>query len=186
MPPTENSPAADGNGSRKGLSKEAWVAISTISAALITGIVTLIINLAPQKPAANPALVTSSPAVTVTPAQMPHLVTADEIAGKWSGDGTDSTGQSFQITLDVRKACGINERCGSISVSHIPCYGEIFLEKARDRLFEFRVDNFYGDSDRANCQPGPGETFQLRPDGKLDYNATYEPTASGVLERQDK
>jgi hypothetical protein len=50
LPRTQNSAET-----RKGLSKEAWVAISTITAALITGIVTLVIHLAPQKPAATSA-----------------------------------------------------------------------------------------------------------------------------------
>jgi hypothetical protein len=70
-----------------------------------------------------------------------------------------------------------------MSVSNTPCYGEISLERAHDPTFEFNVDHFYGQSDREKCQAGPGEEFQLRPDGKLDYRSTYEPTAEGTLER---
>ncbi len=75
------------------------------------------------------------------------------------------------------------DHCGSISVSHVPCYGEVFLEKAQGTEFEFRVAKFYGESNRTACQAGAGETFKLRPDGKLVYKTTYEPAAQGILER---
>jgi hypothetical protein len=184
MSAKENPPSSDAGDGRKGLSKEAWVAISTIAAALITGIVTLIIHLAPQKPSSNPGPTASPTAVTSTPSQTPVGITADTIAGKWGGRATDSAGKSFEITLEIRKSCTINERCGTISVSHVPCYGEVFLHTARDQDFEFRVDNFYGQSNREQCQAGPGEHFHLRPDGKLDYSTTYQPEAEGLLERQ--
>jgi len=184
MAKKENSPQPEtGEGDRKGLSKEAWVAISTIAAALITGVVTLIIHLYPQPP---------RPATVPTPTPVPNdasparesNVTADAIAGRWSGPAKDSSGKSFQITLEVRKSCVINEPCGSISVSHVPCYGEVFLESATSSEFEFRVDNFYGQSNRQVCQPGGGEHFRLRADGKLAYSTTYEPRAKGLLEKQ--
>ncbi|HEV8139689.1 MAG TPA: hypothetical protein VGP81_07950, partial [Pyrinomonadaceae bacterium] len=73
MSEKENSSNADGGGSCQGFSKEAWVAISTIAAALITGIVTLIIHLAPQKPAATTA---PTPAATASVS-----VTAQTAAG---------------------------------------------------------------------------------------------------------
>ena len=184
MSEEEKSSSPTAGESRKGLSKEAWVAISTITAALITGIVTLIIHLAPQKPAASPA---ATPAPTVvashSPAQAAAGVSADAISGKWLGTAKDANEETFEVRLEVRKGCGINERCGSMSVSNTPCYGEIFLERAHDPSFEFRVDNFYGQSNREKCQAGPGEEFQLRPDGKLDYRTIYEPKAEGVLER---
>ena len=48
--------------SRRGLSKEAWVAIGTIVAALITGIVTLLIHVLPQAPRSQaPPAQSSSP-----------------------------------------------------------------------------------------------------------------------------
>ena len=185
MSAKENPPSSDAGEGRKGLSKEAWVAISTITAALITGIVTLIIHLAPPKPSSNPGPTPSPAQVTAASAQTPVGITADAIAGKWTGQARDTNGKSFQITLEIKKSCTINERCGLISVSHLPCYGEVFLEKARDRDFEFRVDNFYGQSNRESCQAGAGELFHLRPDGKLDYKTTYEPEAEGLLERSD-
>ena len=47
-PGSDQPDSTDENvGDRKALSKEAWVAIGTIAAALITGIVTVIIHLLP-------------------------------------------------------------------------------------------------------------------------------------------
>jgi len=172
-------PTDENVGDRKALSKEAWVAIGTIAAALITGIVTLIIHLLPPAEK-SPAAAVASPSPVVSPS----IQTADAIAGKWSGTARDSRGKAFQVTLEVRKSCALNERCGSISVSHVPCYGEIFLDKAQDLEFEFRVDNFDARSNRSVCQPGGGEHFKLRPDGRLVYSTTYEPKADGLLERR--
>lgn len=183
MSEKEGPPVSDSSDGRKGLSKEAWVAVGTISAALITGIVTLIINLVPQKPAATPAQGTSPPVAAATPSPSPMAKTADAIAGKWSGSADDANGKSFQITLEIRRSCAVKERCGLISVSHVPCYGEVFLEKADSPDFEFRVANFYGQSNREICQPGAGEHFHLRTDGRLDYTTTYEPRAEGRLSR---
>lgn len=182
MSENENSPTANGGGDRKGLSKEAWVAISTIAAALITGIVTLVINLSPKSPATPSATPVATASVVSSPAQAPAGVTADSIAGKWSGTAKDPNGEAFDVTLEVQKGCGINERCGSMTVSNTPCEGYISLDRAHDPIFEFNVDNFYGNSDREKCAPGAGEEFQLRPDGKLDYRTTYDKT-TGILER---
>lgn len=172
-------PTDENAGDRKALSKEAWVAIGTIAAALITGIVTVIIHLLPAAEK-SPAAAVASPSPVVSTS----IQTADAIAGKWSGTARDSRGKTFQLTLEVRKSCALNERCGSISVSHVPCYGEVFLDKAQDLEFEFRVDNFDARSNRSVCQPGGGEHFKLRHDGRLVYSTTYEPRADGLLERR--
>ena len=168
--------------SRSGLSKEAWVAIGTIVAALITGIVTLLIHVLPQAPPSQAPPVQSStpPASTST---RPVATGVDAIVGKWVGMAQDSNGARFQVTLEIKKPCSPNEPCGSISVSHVPCYGEVFLVKAEDNDFEFRVDNFDGKSNPTICQPGAGEHFTLRPDGKVAYKTTYEPVAQGILEK---
>lgn len=180
MSEQENSSTANGSDARKGLSKEAWIAISTIAAALITGIVTLVIGLSP-KPAPNSATPLATASVVSSPTPTPATVTADSIAGKWFGTAKDENGV-FEIRLEVRKGCSINEKCGSMSISNTPCEGYISLERAHDPTFEFNVDNFYGNSDREKCAAGAGEEFQLRPDGKLDYRTTYDST-TGVLER---
>ena len=181
-----NSVSEDSNETRdspKGLSKEAWVAIGTIAAALITGTVALLTHMLPQAPASSQQAPAASQTPVVASSSRPVSPTADAIAGKWAGPATDSSGASFQITLEVRTACAVNDKCGVISVSHVPCYGEVFLEKAQDTEFEFRVDNFYGKSNRKSCQPGAGEHFSLRADGKLLYTTTYQPSAQGVLDR---
>lgn len=182
-PQTKSSQDEESAESRKGFSREAWIAIGTIAAALITGGVTLLTHVLPQSvpPAAQSSTSSSSPKSTDSPA--PVFVNADYIAGKWAGTAQDSNSGVFQITLEVRKNCAFGERCGVISVSHVPCYGEVFLEGAEDYEFEFRVANFYGRSDRKRCQPGAGEIFTLRPDGKLFYSTTYEPKATGILEK---
>jgi hypothetical protein len=168
--------------SQRGLSKESWIAIGTIVAALITGIVTLLIHVLPQAPRsqAPPSQSSTPPA---SPSSRPVPTGADAIVGKWAGMAQDSNGTRFQVTLEIKKPCSPNEPCGSISVSHVPCYGEVFLVKAEDNDFEFRVDNFDGKSNRTICQPGAGEHFRLRPDGKVTYTTTYEPVAQGTLER---
>ena len=182
MSETEKSSNANEQADRKGLSKEAWVAISSIAAALITGIVTLVIHLIPPK-AVTPTALTTAPAANVSTAvSTSSRLTADAIAGKWSGKGTAATGESFDITLEIKKSCGLHEKCGVMTMSHLPCYGEILLDKVRDPVYDFDLENLYGQSG-PECARGPGEVFQLRPDGKLDYHANYEPGADGVLER---
>jgi len=191
-PDAENHNAAEKPDAQKGLSQGAWVAIGTIAAALITGAVALLTHVLPAASPSSPLTVSASPSPTPTvasstpspvPPSLPSTTTADAIAGKWAGTAKDSNGTSFQITLDVRNSCALKERCGSISVSHVPCEGEVFLEKVEGDDFEFQVSNFYGRSNRDVCQPGSGEHFRLRPDGKLAYSTTYEPEAQGILTR---
>lgn len=176
--------------SRKGLSQGAWVAIGTIGAALVTASVALVTHLLPPTsstpaPTPTPTAVLSTPSPSPSPSPGFPATTADRIAGKWAGMAKNRDGTAFQITLEVRRFCAINERCGVISVSHVPCEGEVFLEKVEGDLFEFHVDNFYGRSNRAVCQPGAGELFTLRSDGKLAYTTSYEAGTQGVLERID-
>jgi hypothetical protein len=74
--------------------------------------------------------------------------------------------------------------CGSISVSHVPCYGRITLERQDNDDVEFHVADFDERSDSRVCQEGAGEHFRLQRDGTLAYWTTYEPIARGVLGRQ--
>ena len=176
-----------------GLSQGAWVALGTLGAALISGLIALLIHLLPPaKPSPSPSIPSPtasqmastsvpSPTAAASPSSVPS--NADAIAGKWSGTAKSGEGTSFQITLEVKKSCALTERCGTITVSHVPCEGEIFLEKIQGEVFEFNVSNFFGRSNRAVCQPGAGELFRLRSDGKLSYTTTYEPGTQGVLER---
>lgn len=176
---------AEKSDAQKGLSQGAWVAIGTIAAALITGIVALLTHLLPPSPSPTPAPsptpVLSTAAASPSPQSL--AITADAIAGKWSGTAKNGEGTSFEITLEVAKSCALRERCGSISVSHVPCYGEVFLEKVQADSFEFHVANFSERSNRTVCQPGAGELFRLRGDGKLVYTTTYDPGTQGILAR---
>ena len=176
-----------------GLSQGAWVAIGTLGAALISGLIALLIHLLPPAspsgtqsstlPSPAPTLSAPAPSPTTAPSISPTVITADAISGKWSGTAKNGEGTRFQITLQVRRSCALTERCGIITVSHVPCEGEIFLEKLQNDVYEFHVDNFFGRSNRASCQPGAGELFKLRPDGKLSYTTSYEPGTQGILDR---
>jgi hypothetical protein len=66
----------------------------------------------------------------------------------------------------------------------VPCYGQISLVGVEDDEVEFRVANFTAESNQQICQPGAGEHFRLRPDGRLAYRTTYEPITNGTLNRQ--
>jgi hypothetical protein len=166
---------------RRGISKEAWAAIGVVGAAVITGVVTLLTQIMPAKqPVSAPPSNTST---TDSPAPGATTSVVDAMAGKWEGSAQDSSGTKFQITLDITAGCTLGQVCGSIGVSHVPCYGQILLEAVDGDEVEFRVDNFDERSNLAVCQPGAGERFRSRPDGQLSYRTTYEPVAQGVLTR---
>ncbi len=84
---------------QRGFSNEAWVAVGGISAALITGVVTLLIHVIPAAqnpsvPAPATALITASPTPgVVAPA-------ADAIAGDWEGMAQNGNA-TFQVTLGI-------------------------------------------------------------------------------------
>ncbi len=105
-----------------------------------------------------------------------------EIVGKWSGQAREPSGTSFRIEVEIYSTCKLNEKCGTISVSHVPCHGEIFLKEANAGDYEFSVDNFDKRSDSKKCQAGAGEHFKLLADGKLSYFAAYSG-AKGTLEK---
>jgi len=179
----------DKDPSKGRLSKEAWIAAgATLGAALIGGVVALWTHLTPA--AQSSPAPASAAATTATASAAPDSSTQDAaastinaIVGKWKGTARDSTGTTFQIALEVTDKCAPGQLCGSISVSHVPCYGQIFLENVDNGDVEFRVDNFDDRSNRQVCQPGAGEHFRLQPDGKLAYHTKYDPVADGTLTR---
>ena len=79
-------------------------------------------------------------------------------------------------------SCTLNEKCGSISVPHVPCYGDIFFYDIKQGSYEFRVDNFLTNSS-STCTPGAGDHFKLLSDGTLLYTTTYDPKANGILKK---
>jgi len=177
----------ESNSTRRRFSKEAWVAISGIGAAVITGAVTLLVHVipAPQDsstptPGARP---TAPSASGIAAPSTDAASVAERMVGKWKGTARDSNGVTFQISLEVKQGCATGRLCGSIGVSHVPCYGQIFLENVSNGDVEFRVDNFDKRSNRGVCQPGAGEHFRLQPDGQLAYHTSYEPAAQGTLQR---
>jgi hypothetical protein len=148
---------------------------------MITGLVTLLIHVIP--PAEHSPV--STPGAPLTASAAPSVVASaiDGIVGKWAGTAEDSNGTGFRITLEIKAGCALDRECGSIGVSHVPCYGQVFLQSMDNGEVEFRVANFDGRSDRAACQPGAGERFRLQPDGTLGYRTSYEPVAQGILKR---
>jgi len=104
------------------------------------------------------------------------------IAGKWSGQAKESTGTSFRIDLLIRPSCKVSEKCGTVSVSHVPCYGEITLKGVNAGDYEFFVSDFDNRSNLDVCTPGAGEHFKLLADGRLSYSTAYSD-AKGTLER---
>jgi hypothetical protein len=171
---------------KRRLSGEAWVSIGAIGAAVITGVVTLLVHVIPgpgsQSTAASGAVSMKS---AVSPATS-QTTGADsspiaQMIGSWKGTASSPDGTVFPITLDITQPCGLKEFCGSIAVPYVPCYGDVFLESVNNGDVEFRVRNFKAGSS-PKCTPGAGEHFHLKSDGLLDYYASYSE-AHGTLEK---
>jgi hypothetical protein len=106
------------------------------------------------------------------------------MAGNWEGQARDSTGTTYRVSLTVLKGCTSGGKaCGTIGVSHVPCYGQVFLENVTGDEVEFRVADFDKRSNKDVCQPGAGELFRLQSDGTLAYRTTYDPIAQAILHR---
>ena len=146
----------------------------TATATIITAVTGLIVAL-------NQIGLFSKKAEKAQPAQL-AVDKPMPIAGKWSGQAKESTGTSFRIDVLIRPSCKVSEKCGTISVSHVPCYGEITLKEVNSGDYEFSVSDFDSRSNAKVCTPGAGEHFKLLADGKLSYSTTYSD-AIGILER---
>ncbi len=146
---------------------------------------------APKTPApTTPAPTTPAPTAATTPTTTPPPtpattvlqaapVTADAVAGNWSGTVSDGSGGSFLITLGVRAGCGIGQTCGSVYVSNNNCTGDFILHALSGSTYEFTVANFTSTSG-PNCSEGAGE--YLTPQGAtLHYSTNYGPV--GTLNR---
>ena len=172
---------------RKGLGKEAWTAIGSIGAALVTGAITLLVYVIPPSDNSSDPLpagavsTRSSTAGEALPAETSENSPVAALLGKWSGTARTSDGAQYRITLTIDRACTAGQRCGRIGISSVPCYGEVFLEAENDGDVEFTVAHFDKRSDHDICRAGAGEHFRLRTDGKLNYRTSYEPIAQGIL-----
>jgi hypothetical protein len=108
--------------------------------------------------------------------------TADPVSGTWSGEATQATGESFEVRVEIKEGCAITERCGSISVSHVPCFGELYFHGFSRGRYEFSVDNFSRASARS-CTPGAGEYLTPQEDGTLLYTTGYDPGIRATLQK---
>lgn len=118
---------------------------------------------------------------TLTPQVDDHPdITADPISGIWSGEATQGTGGDFDVRLEIRKGCALNERCGTISVSNVPCFGDLFFHDFSVGRYEFSVQNFSAGSGQ-DCAPGAGEFLMPQGDGTLLYTTGYDPAIRGIL-----
>ncbi|XGV97068.1 MAG: hypothetical protein ACAF41_30650 [Leptolyngbya sp. BL-A-14] len=187
--PTEQpqtAPETEAQGRQKGLSREAWAAVSAISVALISGAVAIITTIIPKPSAIQPSPLPSTSGSTapspivVSPSVKDQAVTADVIANRWSGQAKASSGELYTIQVEIRQYCKIGEKCGTISVLQVPCYGEISLKAVQNDNYEFNVSNFDGRSS-LKCTPGAGEHFSPLPDGKLAYRADWG--VQGILDK---
>ena len=167
-------PKVEGSIKQKGLSKEAWAAVSAIAVALIGGVVAIMTAMIPKLPLDKPS---SSP-IPVSPSVDSRVVTADAIANRWTGRAKNSSGELYTITVEIRQSCKLGEKCGTISVLPVPCYGEISLKSVQSDDYEFDVSNFDSRSS-PKCTPGAGEHFKLLSNGKLSYKADWD--AQGIL-----
>ena len=158
---------------QQGFSKEAWTAMAAVAVALIGGAVTIITTIIPK-------LQTDQPSPSPTEFVSPSVTTADAIAGRWRGEAKTTSSESYTINVEIRQFCKLNEKCGTISVLQVPCYGEISLKAFQNEDYEFDVSNFNARSS-AECAPGAGEHFKPRPDGRLSYRADWG--AQGILDK---
>lgn len=166
---------------RTGIPKEAWAPIGVIGAAAVTGLVTIIVNHYGNSGGTSAGTASSPPASSST--TLAHTSPVVAMMGRWTGTADTEDGQSFDITLTIDRECRIDQRCGSIEVPSVPCYGQVFLNQTDGDEVEFRVAAFDARSDLQKCQEGAGERFRVLPDGKLGYRTTYPPVAEGILGR---
>ena len=171
---------------KRRISGEAWTAIGVIGAAVITGVVTLLIHVIPSS--GSPSTPTSGavPTKSAASAATSQTTGADsspvaQMIGSWKGTAAKSDGKVFLITLDITEYCHLKKYCGSIARLDVPCYGDVYLENVNHGDVEFNVQNFKAGSG-PSCVPGAGDHFSLNPNGSLDYYTTYD-SAHGTLEK---
>jgi hypothetical protein len=88
---------------RRGLSKEAWVAVSGIGAAVITGVVTLLVHVIPPAQNASESTLTTSPEASLTTSASPSATTPNASATASPSDRAPDTDGSSTL-LALRKA----------------------------------------------------------------------------------
>ncbi len=114
------------------------------------------------------------------PGEDATAVTADAIAGTWSGEARQRPGGAFEVRLQIGDGCPLKERCGSISVSHVPCFGDLYFYDFVGGRYEFSVRNF-SPASGDECSPGAGEYLTPLDDGTLLYTTGYDASIRGIL-----
>jgi hypothetical protein len=104
---------------------------------------------------------------------------ADGVAGTWSGRVKQGDG-TFELELSIAKGCEVKETCGSISVSHVPCFGDLSFKRVEGDSYEFSVDHFSAASGKG-CKPGAGEYLTPHGDDALLYTTGYDRSIRGIL-----
>jgi hypothetical protein len=112
--------------------------------------------------------------------RQPERETADAVAGTWSGRVKQGRSNVFRLQLTIAKDCEVEETCGSISVSHVPCFGDLSFKAVAGERYEFSVDHFSADSGKA-CTPGAGEYLTPHGDDALLYTTGYDASIRGIL-----
>jgi hypothetical protein len=116
----------------------------------------------------------------------PPPVTADPIAGQWTGATTSESGSFLStIVLVIQPGCKVGGVCGIVSAAE-QCSGSLVLQSVSRGRFFFLEQNMAGASD---CVSGGIEQLQLQPEGALTFRYTYTSAdgqtlaSSGVLQR---
>jgi hypothetical protein len=150
--------------------KEMWGCIGAVGAALITGIIALII--------AGKIPFSSSP-----PTATPLLNKIDAISGTWVGTakGTSKDGDyEIEATFIIGNSCSIGTVCGTFDIPTIPCSGTVTITKIDSEKFEFQANDLKG----ACVIPATKEFLQLLPDGTLLYDSIGNDfEARGILRK---
>jgi hypothetical protein len=156
-----------------------WVArhvraVGAAGAVVALGVAALVFALTreqdrdPEEPTTDP---TSSESPVASPAG--GSGEGDALAGSWVGTARVSGGDTFDVRLDITTPCRLNQPCGTIFVSSLPCEGRVSLASVAGKTFEFMVDDFTPESS-SDCAPGAGDFFELADDGTLHYVTGYD------------
>ena len=99
-------------------------------------------------------------------------VTADSIAGTWTGCIRDSNtgGCLADMNISVQKGCTPGRFCGTYSIPAVPCEGNLAFSEKNGETFIFEQQLTRGDVN--SCGTGSFQSIKLNPDGTLDQTWT--------------
>jgi hypothetical protein len=123
--------------------------------------------------------ISGSPAPGSTGTTQPAA--GDRLAGIWVGTAAPAGGGAFDVRLEIAAPCRLEEPCGTITVSSLPCTGRVTLWSVQAKTFEFYVDKFTRESS-PQCTPGAGDFFELVGKDSVEYTTGYADV-TGELHR---